>query len=152
MASGGSKLLVKLPAGPPFGLMQTSELSGQQQDSKPCPSLMLAFSPCSQHTGLLGSAALTEKGFHSVLAPSKSASSSLTCMMKLGLQTWGHTAHFNLTQQWLRSGQLQRLLSMGSCNCSLHQSQALQAMPDAFVLSLQHVLAAYQEPICSFDG
>ena len=73
-------------------------------------------------------------------------------MIKLGLQTRGHSSHVNLTEQWLRSGQLNRLLSTGSCNCIFHQSQALQAMPDAFVLSVQHVLAAYQEPICRFDG
>ena len=71
---------------------------------------------------------------------------------EMGPSDTGHSAHINLTQQWLRSGQLHRLLSMGSCNCILHQSQALQAMPDAFVLSVQHVLAAYQEPICRFDG
>ena len=72
----------------------------------------------------------------------------LSYMMKFGLQTRGNGG----IQQWLRSGQLHRLLSVGSCNCILHQSQALQAMPDAFVLSVQHVVAAYQKRICRFDG
>ncbi len=79
----------------------------------------------------------------------------LSYMMKFGLLDtgqWGNSAHIYLTEQWLRSGQLHRLLSVGSCNCILHQSQALQAMPDAFVLSVQHVLAAYQKRICRFDG